>query len=229
MIHRQGLLTLCFAVLLHQLGTVPVHAKELISDGGFEDDATDWDSDAVGDGDWWLADVGDFTPASFFPTSAEGGGEGTYVVSDQFAPTDTTLFQTFSVPAGVTSVILSYDMFVNDWSNQTSFTPSQHARVDLLAGDASPFDTGEGVVLNTYLGTDGGPLPNPFVHYEFDITPFVADGGEYQLRFLAVNSFESLNQGVDNVSVSALPEPPTLLLALLGCIVIGRFHRRPTY
>ena len=193
-------------------------ARELIADGSFDHGAAQWESEARGDGEWYLTDVGSLTPVSGSPTSAEGGARDNYVVSDQRGATTLALFQSFSVPPGARPVVLSFDMFVNDWSNQSSFDPNQTARVDILTADAPVFDLGDGVVVNAFVGTDGGPLPNPFAHYVFDITPFVDAGGEFQIRFLIRNSLQNLNQGVDNVSIRAVPEPAAGFLLLAGCL-----------
>jgi hypothetical protein len=178
------------------------------------------------DGDWFLDTVGQPTPLSFWPTSSRGGGEGNYAVSDQFGSTEGVLLQEFTVPTSDASIILSYDMFVNDWSSQPVFNPAQHARVDLMDADAPLFDTIDGVVANFYLGTDGGPLPNQFTHYEFDIAPFVAAGEDYAIRFYELNSFGELNVGVDNVSIFVVPEPSTLVLALFAfAVTLTSKHR----
>ena len=96
----------------------------------------------------------------------------------------------------------------------------------LITAEASPYEVGDGVITNFYLGTDGGPLPNPFLHYEFNLTPFVAGGGDFQLRFRTVNSvIGGLNVGVDNVSIRAVPEPSTRVLLLGVCIVAFMFVR----
>jgi hypothetical protein len=214
----------------------PACGRELIDDPGFEEGAPMWDSRAEpNNGEWYLMRVGTTTPVSRFPTSAEGGAEGAYVVSDQFGRSSLSLYQSFTVPVGAGPVILSYDMFVNDWSNQSSFDPSKHARVDLIQGDAAPFDVTDGVLFNAFVGADGGPLPNPFSHYEFDITPYVAAGGEFQIRFLTVNTStasQNIHQGVDNVSVRIVPEPTTLGLALaavaMWCAAFATTRRHPT-
>jgi hypothetical protein len=199
--------------------------RELIADPGFEEGAELWDSVAErNNGEWYLMPVGAYTPISGHPTTTVGDAEGNYVVSDQFDRANLALFQPFTVPAGASPVVLSFDMFVNDWSDQASFDPAKHARVDLTTGDANPLEITDGVLFNAYLGADGGPLPNRFSHYEFDITPFVTSGGEYQIRFLTVNSSSSsqhIHQGVDNVSVRIVPEPTSWVLLLAGLAIWG--------
>ena len=86
---------------------------------------------------------------------------------------------------------MSFDLFVNDWASLTGFDERQFARVDLTTNTAGAFDVGAGVLFNAYVGTDGGPLPNPFRHYEFDISPFVAASGNYRIRFLGHNVISS--------------------------------------
>ena len=191
-------------------------AGELIADGSFDHGAEQWESEFQGNAEWYLMDVGSFTPQSGYPTSDAGAASDHYAVSDQQGPATTGLYQIFNVPQGAASVILSYDMFVNDWSQQSSFNPNQYARVDILTSDVPVLDLDAEVLLNTFAGSDGGPLPNPFSHYEFDITPFVSAGGQFQIRFLATSSTQNINQGVDNVSIRAVPEPASGSLLLWG-------------
>jgi hypothetical protein len=87
-------------------------------------------------------------------------------------------------------------------------------------------------VFNGYLGTDGGPLPNEFRHYEFDILPFVTQGQTYRIRFQTVVGISQLNQGVDNVSVVVVPEPSAWELGLMaaaatlgGLVLVARRRR----
>jgi hypothetical protein len=76
-------------------------------------------------------------------------------------------------------------------------------------------------VFNAYLGTDGGPVPAEFRHYEFDVMPFLTRGQSYRVRFQTVVGVSQLNQGVDNVSIMAVPEPGAATLAMFGCVAMG--------
>ncbi len=218
------------AALICALTTAAAHGQaiELISDGGFEQNGVGWGVSASAAGTWYLSNVGSPTPVQGNPTSANGGGQGRYVVSDQSSPAITALLQDFFVPTPVGSVILSFDMFVNDFSGQSGFNANQYARVDILTANANSLTTDVGVVFNAYLGTDGGPLPNDFNHYEFDITTFVPQGGEYRIRFMQLSnvSAEVINQGVDNVSISYVPEPNAGCLAGLGVVTFTLRRRR---
>ena len=131
------------------------------------------------------------------------------------------------MPENPESVIVSFDMFVNDWSHRTSFNQQQHARVDIIKGDADHYDVDEGVIVNLYIGSDGGPIPNPFQRYEFEIAPFVRSGGEYAIRFYEINGIDTLNVGVDNASIQLVPEPAGACLMLLGLagVVLVQFRK----
>jgi hypothetical protein len=175
---------------------------------------------------WFLNSPGLATPLFGLPTNV-GAEHGLYAIADMTVVGNRELFQTFFVPEPNRPVLLSFDLFVNDWASLTAFDERQHARVDITTNTATPFETGAGVLFNAYLGTDGGPLPNPFRHYEFDISPVVAAGGNFRVRFFAVNLINNglpINIGVDNVSVRFIPEPGTMGLAavaLSAAIAVG--------
>ena len=145
------------------------------------------------------------------------------------------LFQSFTVPVSVSSVSLTYDMFVNDWSGagpiinggSTLTTPNQHARVDILHNWAAAFDISGGVLHNFYAGVNPGGSPHGYIHYAWDLTPYVTAGGTYKLRFAEADSSGYLNLGVDNVRIVAQSAPATPVpdgggtLALLGSALLG--------
>jgi hypothetical protein len=217
----------------------PAGAAELLTNGGFETgDFTGWNvSDlADGSGSFFIDDADGFTPFSFHSTVGPASG-AFYAVSDQGGPGTHALIQNFFVPGAASSVVLTFDMFVNDWDGgpivdpiglDHQGPPNQHARVDLLSAAAGDFDTGAGVLANFYLGVDPGADPNPYTPYLFDITSLVGGGGAFRLRFAETDNQLYLNQGLDDVSIqfTAAPEPSTLALVAAGLAVVAAHSRR---
>lgn len=216
---------------------MPVGAVQLITNGGFETgDFTGWTvSDQAGSSGSFYIDDGDgVTPVSGQPTVGPSSG-AFYAVSDQVGPGAHALIQDFTVPGAAGSVILTFDMFVNDWDSGPLVNPAgldytasgnQHGRVDLLLASAGDFDTGAGVLANFYLGADGGTDPNLYSSYLFDISSLLVAGQTYRLRFAEADNQFFFNQGVDNVSVdfTVVPEPSTF--TLVGAGLLGMSARR---
>ncbi len=208
-------------------------AQELIINGDFETGSfAGWSvvDLPASSGTFYIAAPGAVTPISGFATQGNPVANGAfYAVSDQGGPGTHALLQTFTVSADSDSVILSFDMFVNDWSASGGIIdpigldhtgpPNQHARVDILTAAAAPFDTGAGVLGSYYLGVDAGTLPRPFTSYQFDITSVVGSGGTFQLRFAEVDNQAFHHQGVDNVSIMATDDVPTLGAWAMGLLV----------
>lgn len=184
-------------------------------------------------GTWFIDTPGTTSPTSGFTTSPNPSGGSFYAVTDQGGPGTHALLQSFSTASGVTSAILTFQMFANDQSgvapiiNAAGLThtsgANQHARVDLLSGSASPFDTGAGVLANFYLGDDVGVNPNPYTSYSFDITSLVSAGGTFQIRFAETDNQLFYQVGVDNVQidVTSVPEPASIALVAMGLLGLG--------
>ncbi len=220
---------------------------QALTNGDFETgDLTGWtETDQGGSvGTWLVSSPGTPTPLSGAPTAGNAGGGSWYAVSDQYLASCSVLLQSFTIPPGAVNVTLSYQMFVNNWSEggtvidpsgldySTGGTgdPNQHGRVDILTWFANPFDTGAGVLDNLYIGADPSATnPNDYTSYSFNLTSLLGGGGTFQVRFAEVDNQDLFNQGVDNVSLTfeLTPEPCTLSLLAFGALgLLGRARRR---
>jgi hypothetical protein len=214
---------------------------ELITNGDFEAGTfAGWSvvHQAGSFGGWYIGVPGDPSPLIGLPTSASGGNAhgNYYALTDSDGPGAHVLIQGFNILPGMQSVLLSFDLFANDYSGGPFFggqgldysgDPNQFVRVDLLAGTAGAFDMGTLVLSNVYNGVDNGfNNPNPFTHFSLDITSLVSAGGNFQIRFSQVDNQFFFNTGVDNVSVAAtavtdVPEPATVLSLLMGLAIMA--------
>ena len=213
---------------------------ELITNGGFETGTiAGWtefsQSGSAANSNFYIDDDGS-PPVSGINTAGPASGTF-YAVSDQGGPGANVLGQTVAVPLDAVSVNLSFSMFVNDADSgpiidpaglDFTASPNQHARVDLLtlAGYlADPFTTDPSdIVRNFYLSVDPqASNPNPYTPYVFDITADVTPGTSYVVRFGEVDTQGQLNQGVDDVSVSAvIPEPASAAVLGIGTLMLMR-------
>ncbi len=207
------------------LAVTAASANNLITNGGFESGLAGWtEFDQPGGSGSWFAVSGTTAPLSGEPTVGPASGT-MYALTDQTGPGSHVLLQSFTVTGG--SQTLSFDMFVNDWAGvivgcglDYTVTPTECGRVDILAGNANPFDTGSGVIQNLYMGADNlNGNPNPYTAYSFNLN---LAPGTYQLRFGEADNQSFFNMGVDNVSLqsgTSTPEPGTL--TLFGTAILG--------
>lgn len=234
---------------------------QLIVNGGFETgNFTGWtlanrplgaqyDPNVPAAGSFVIDDADNVSPLSGLQTLGPKTGSF-YAISDMTAQGTHALLQSFVVPLGVTSIALSFDMYVFDWAGAGgAIDPSgldhtsggtgqnnQHARVDLLLAGATAFDTSPAAVLaNFYIGVDpeAAAGQDPFYRpYLFNITGLTVPGQTYQLRFGEVDNEFVLNQAVDNVSIVAtlasgsVSEPAIWQLLLVGSLLLLILRRR---
>lgn len=196
-------------------GNVDAAGGELIANGGFELGAfAGWTPKSDGAGAFFVDAPGSTTPVSGRATKPKLGAGLYYAVSDANGSGAQALEQAFSVPADATGVVLTFDMFVNNWNAGGTFVDpagldwdilpaaNQHARVDLLNPGFPDFDTSPAAVVNTYyIGADAGLNPHNFVTYVLDITSDVVPGQTYVLRYANVHNQNTLNMGVNLVSI----------------------------
>jgi MYXO-CTERM domain-containing protein len=210
------------------------HAAQLIVNGGFETgNLSGWTINTE-TGSSFYALSSTTAPQSGLTTAGPESGKY-YAVSDNGGGSAAiVLSQSFVVPKGAASVILSYGMFVNSGISGPSTPgavnttagldynqiPSQFGIVSLLTGTANLFSTTTGDLKDFYEGVDTKNNPNPYTNYSYDITSLVSGGGTFTIRFAEVNNLDFLNLAVDNVSVnvstSTTPEPASILLGIFG-------------
>ncbi|WP_235559631.1 MULTISPECIES: PEP-CTERM sorting domain-containing protein [unclassified Methylophilus] len=223
-------------------------AAELIQNGGFESHGADV-YDITG---WQVAEQGFFgsvlaqtgTSTEVTANNTVGAYQGSYYgILDNYGNASNALFQTFNTGA-VSSATLSFQMFVNnqnsttnidaaglDYSVDATDNPNQHVRVDILKAGADPFSINSAdVVQSLYIGGANGVLAaNNYVNYSFDLSASLASGGSYILRFATVANQNSLQLGVDNISlntVSAVPEADSVAMLLAGLGLMAGVKRR---
>jgi hypothetical protein len=167
------------------------------------------------------ADSGTTTPIS--ESSSAGAKSGSYyAVSDQSSGGDAThvLAQEFYIPPGAAQVMLSFDMFVNNWGDGTVVREegldhgvegsNQFASVSLITAAgfaADPYTSAPAHLVRSFFSGADAPSPDaesphPYTSYAFDITSNVSGGGNFVIRFAETNNTGSLNLGVDNVSIT---------------------------
>jgi hypothetical protein len=203
-------------------------ASQLIVNGSFETgDLTGWTATDTGG-------LGDFSVTKFLFTPLTGNGTvgpqdgGFYAVSDDYGPQTEDLTQTFTVPLGTTTALLSFSMFVNDVYGGDFGSSGPGGSVFLLSSTNA--------LITSFYSADtfDSPVgnPNPWVTMSnIDVMPFLTPGSTYTLDFQETDVTSLINVGVDNVSlvttaVAQAPEPDTLIPgALLTALIIWRSRK----
>ncbi len=208
---RRGAALLCAVC---GLGSTPVQAVELITNGGFESNAgpgtslwTGWTLGAAsGSQGTFYTQTGVQPPFSRFviPSPARGSFA---VIRDQVGPGTAVLYQDIAVPA-VGQTVLSLRLFVQNQAEDYAVPPSQsldyaivpnqQARVDIISPAAGLLDVGAGVLASIFRTLPGDPQTQGYLTLTQNLTPFA--GTTVRLRLASVDNQQGLNLAVDAVS-----------------------------
>lgn len=226
---KQLLLSSLSVLALAALSMPAQAQQQLISNGNFETgNFTGWllanqanTADIANQDHFYVSTPGANTPVSNFPTAPNPQGGNHYAVTDSNDPGAHALIQSFTVPFHVTKLTLTYQMFVNDqsgfgpvidptgldYTTGGTFNDNQQARVDILTSGASSLSTASADVVKNFYDSVDGTNPAPYTTYTYDLTGLLTAGQTYQLRFAEVDNLGTINQGVDNVGITAFTSP----------------------
>ncbi len=171
--------------------------------------------------------------------------EGSFAaMTGQFAPGAHVLYQAFTVPAVVTSAVLSFEYYVRNQAGayytpgvlDYTVVPNQEDRVDIITSSAGAFSTAPAdVVKNILQSSTSDPLTIPYTTSITNLTSLLQgyEGQTLVLRFGEVDNQGIYNFGVDSVGLivnaASVPEPAPLgwfAVALTGLGALARRRRR---
>jgi hypothetical protein len=189
----------CIGVLASLSFAASVHSQNLVVNGGFE----------TGDFSGWTAN------RNFVVTAGYGVSEGLFALEFAYGnDPGSTLQQQISTVAGSTYTV-SFDWKASHPNtNQTLlFSVLDNSSSELL----SQIDVSGG-----YTGTFNAGAP--FASFS---TTFVAKAGLTNLSFSDTSASSlAADQIIDNVSVSAVPEPEAYAMFIAGLALIGAASKR---
>lgn len=219
----------CLGILIGSF-SMPSQANLLVN-GGFESGFNNWTrADQLGSNGTFFQQSGTSSPVNGFAVEAPVAGSFA-AMTDAEAGGSHVLYQDFVVPTGVGITSLAFSLYLNngadnyynpghlDWAatgTPGSTNLNQQARVDILSTAVDPFST---TVLQTLFQTNtSDPLVSGYTPFLIDITTLLQahQGETLRLRFAETDNVGPFNFGVDNVSISQVPLPPALWLALSG-------------
>ncbi|MCX6596290.1 MAG: hypothetical protein NTV70_07980 [Acidobacteria bacterium] len=233
-----------FLLLTALLGAlVPAQAGQLITNGGFEAGFTGWTrADTLGSDGTFTIQSGTASPVNGDTVPAPPGGSNA-AMSDAAGPGSHVLYQTITLPGlMVTSATLKFDLFIGNRGDLFATPASgtldfginafnQQLRVDLMVEGSDPFSvTAADILQKIYQSKAGDTLITGYNNFTIDVTSLVNSnlGKNIRLRFAEVDNYAPLQVGIDNVSLNAVPEPSSVVMALSAALIgLVRLRRRP--
>jgi len=229
-----------FALAAAALLAMPSQGAQLLLNNGFESGFSNWTrADQLGSDGTFLLQTGTTSPVNGFPVPLPPGPTQA-AMSDAEGPGSHVLYQDFMVPSVANSFVLTFQLFLNNTATtySTPSTPTldfstaalnQQFRVDVLKTTAGVFSvTPADILLNVYQTKAGDPARSGYTTVTADLTGVLAGnlGQTLRLRFAETDNVAPFVAGIDNVSISDVPEPSTVLagLALLS-LAIARYRR----
>jgi hypothetical protein len=178
-------------------------APNLITNGSFEDTVVPVNTWVILPGVPGWTGVPDIELRNDFDGPAQDGVN--YVELDTFA--NSSMSQTFAATGLV----------------RLSFWYGPRANANALAG-SNDLSFSLGNLSGTLLEGVPGGTPIQWIHYSGIAD--VGSSGSATLTFSALGLSDMIGGSIDNVSVTAVPEPETAALLLAGLLVVGTAARR---
>jgi hypothetical protein len=219
------------SLVLSSAAATAARADQILLNGGFELGTAGWNrQDFPGGNGSFLLQTGTTSPILNTPVPPPPGGT-TAMMSDAEGPGSHVLYQDFVVPTGVSGATLQFSLFVGNQAirpdtgapfftppgpaglDPTTAAPNQQARVDILRGGTDPFSVAAAdVLLNVFQATAPS---SSYLTFTVPVDSALANraGQTLRLRFTEVDNVSIFQLGVDNVSLTTVPEPSTLILA----------------
>lgn len=223
--------------------SMPTLGGELIANGGFESGFSGWTrADQIGSEGTFQLQTGDFSPVNLDAVPSPPAGSSA-AMTDAAGPGSHVLYQDFVVNAS--GALLHFELFVGNRADRFAIPPSgslafdltsqtgaqtqnQQARVDILMGGTDPFSVAAGdMLLNVLLTQVGDSLISGYTAYDLNLSALFGayQGQTLRLRFAETDNLAQFQLGVDNVSLTEVPEPGSLSLLLLGLLGAGKGAR----